>query len=203
MRGRKLTTYDHRTEKIFVKNLWSAEAVFDSNGFHPRIKDYFTKLKAQLTGEEEIRNVQNRPLNPPCNEDLLYVSRTKYSQGWHGINNEIEVQNTLRQLGFTVLHPEERTFSEQAALFSKARVVVGEFSSAMHNTLFSPAHTKVICLNWINNYQTEIARLQSHHIGYIRPSDGIFRDSIWQASGKQLMEFDPSHVARVIKTELG
>lgn len=203
MRGRNIATYDHLTEKLHVRNLWSVSAVFNANGFHPRAKDYLTDLSTRLTEEEEKKKHLQQPFNHPCSEDFLYISRTRCGQGWHGINNEIEVQNALSQLGFLIIHPEQHTFPEQVTLFSKARIVVSEFSSAMHNALFSSAGTKVICLNWINNYQTEIARLQGHRIGYIRPRDGVFRDSTWQALGKQLMEFDPLHVAQVIKNEIG
>jgi capsular polysaccharide biosynthesis protein len=63
----------------------------------------------------------------------------------------------------------------QIRLFSHASVVVGEFGSGMHNTVFSPRDTKIGVLGFNNLVQSFIAALRSQRIAYLRvdyDSDG-------------------------------
>lgn len=58
------------------------------------------------------------------------------------------------------------------AAFAGAKLIVGEFGSALHNAIFSPKGTTVLGMNHINSCQTRIAQLRRHRIGYILPADG-------------------------------
>lgn len=68
-----------------------------------------------------------------------------------------------------------------------ARFIVGECGSAMHNAVFCRPGTTVVCLNWINGYQSQIATLMGLTQGYILPADGQPRDTARLRSGDRPM----------------
>jgi hypothetical protein len=110
-------------------------------------------------------------VSPRADRKNLYVSRVAPSIFRELINRE-EIEGIAVEEGLTLVRPELLTIQEQMNLFAGAKLVVGEFGSAMHNTLFSGAGTRVLCLNWINELQSRIARLKSHSVGYLLPSNG-------------------------------
>jgi capsular polysaccharide biosynthesis protein len=52
----------------------------------------------------------------------------------------------MSEYGIEIVEPHKYSQEEQIKLFSEASFVIGEYGSAMHNTLFSPPETKVIVL---------------------------------------------------------
>ncbi|KMM17097.1 hypothetical protein SYNGFB01_06270 [Synechococcus sp. GFB01] len=59
------------------------------------------------------------------------------------------------------------SWREQIAMFSRARVVVGEHGSAMKNLLFAPAGAAAVVINFLNNTQASIAALRDQHYLYV------------------------------------
>lgn len=105
----------------------------------------------------------------------LYLSRARF-WGAKRLLNEPEVEALMRDLGFTVVHPETLSFPEQMRLFRAAEVIVAEYGSVLHNALFARPGTRVIAINRHNWLQGEIARIRRHSLAYIPPSDGVWRD---------------------------
>lgn len=58
--------------------------------------------------------------------------------------------------GFEVVAPETLDLAAQVALFRSARIVVGEYGSAMHNTIFSAPGTVVGMIGWWSHIQTHL-----------------------------------------------
>lgn len=114
-----------------------------------------------------------RPFHHPTanHSGELFVSRVAPNP-FRELVNQAEIEQIASDHGLTLIKPETLTIPEQIARFAHARLVVGEFGSAMHNTLFSPMRTHVFCLNWINPLQSHIGRLKHHHVGYLLPSGG-------------------------------
>jgi hypothetical protein len=138
------------------------------------------KLLLPSLGRHYIYNQQvNRYLdsftstfNVITNTPHIYVARRSKSV-WRCMENASEIEDIARLNGFAIIYPEELTFKEQVEIFSSARIVTGEYCSALHNTLFSPAETKVLSLNWINSCQSAIAAFRQQLIGYQMPIGGI------------------------------
>jgi Glycosyltransferase 61 len=100
----------------------------------------------------------------------LYLSRSHH-KGGHEIENEIEVESTLSNAGFTIVHPQEMSLLQQLALYSDAECIVSLYSSALHNTIFAPRGTAVFCFGWMNRCQSGIAALRGQPTAYMSPSD--------------------------------
>jgi O-antigen biosynthesis protein WbqL len=73
------------------------------------------------------------------------------------------------------VHPQRLSLREQLTLFDGAEVVAGEYSSALHNTLFCRPGTRVISLDFYSWYQSAIGRLRQQPHGFVAPDDGKFR----------------------------
>ena len=108
---------------------------------------------------------------PDAPRPRIFVSRRRQS-AFRTLDNAAEIEAIAREEGLAVVYPEDHSLREQVAIFRHARLVAGEFGSALHNAIFSPAGTTVLALNWINAYQSRIARLKGHRIGYLLPESG-------------------------------
>lgn len=145
--------------------------------FHPRMNDFVSHLLAHPHVAAAAASV--RPA------ERLYITRrafrdrsTSYSRT---IANEEQVVDLMTEFGFTTIAPEELPWEEQIALFSRARIIVGESGSGLHNTIFSPADARVVCLNPENQLQMSIAALRDQIV-------------INQVSPKRTVEASTSYV---------
>jgi capsular polysaccharide biosynthesis protein len=129
--------------------------------FHPAMCEFVGWL---LEHPLVVAATQARTNSP----ELIYVTRknfrdvsTSYARS---IANEDQLIELVETMGFTVLSPEELAWHDQISLFSQARVIAGEDGSGLHNAIFSPAETTVICLNPANQVQVSIAALRGQQI---------------------------------------
>ncbi|MBT9611017.1 MAG: glycosyltransferase family 61 protein [Aquabacterium sp.] len=82
-------------------------------------------------------------LMPPVNQTArkrIYVRR---NSGLRKLVNDQQISETLTKAGFTVIAPEELSFSEQVRLFSQAELVIGATGAAMANLMFCPPGSRV------------------------------------------------------------
>lgn len=82
----------------------------------------------------------------------LYVSRSRLRTG-SSLANAAEIEGIAREGGYRVVHPERLGVAAQVELFGGAASVVGEGGSAMHNTVFSPAGTRVAVLQAADDHR--------------------------------------------------
>jgi hypothetical protein len=82
------------------------------------------------------------PADPATFPARLYLSRAR-TGGGSSLVNHMEIEALAVRRGYTVVHPETLPFGQQVALFAGATHVIGEAGSALHDTVFSPAGTRV------------------------------------------------------------
>jgi capsular polysaccharide biosynthesis protein len=97
------------------------------------------------------------------------------SVGENGLENEAEVEQLFIQLGFTVIQPHLLSIEQQIRVFSGARVIAGAYGSGLHNAIFAGRDTRVIAINFANDYQSKIGRLRGHRLAFVAPAGGGFR----------------------------
>jgi hypothetical protein len=122
-------------------------------------KKYWDLLKHSLLQDQKgARTLRRR----------IYVSRSRFKKG-RTFNNALAIESYFLQAGWDVLHPELLTLSEQAQIFSEASVIVGDDGSGLHNSIFSPPDTKVLCLNFdrINLFHASVAQVMGHALSYL------------------------------------
>ena len=76
----------------------------------------------------------------------LYLSRRRLKKQFRKLVNREEVSEMILSYGFTEIFPEDYSLEEQLKLYKNAELMVGEFGSALHNSLFSSKDLKVISL---------------------------------------------------------
>lgn len=105
--------------------------------------------------------------------ERIFVSR-RYWQGGRAIDYHNELETIMASLGFMIIHPQTLSLREQAWIFSRAKVVVGEDGSALHNIIFSPPGTRLGVLmhaNRTNLWHAGICHLLGHQIAYAQLPD--------------------------------
>jgi capsular polysaccharide biosynthesis protein len=118
---------------------------------------------------EDIRQFSTLEAGPCTRIFVSRVARNPFRE----MVNQAEIEQIALEEGLMLIQPETLSIPEQIAHFAQAKLIVGEFGSAMHNTLFSPPGARVFCLNWINPLQCYISQLKRQHVGYLLPSSGV------------------------------
>jgi capsular polysaccharide biosynthesis protein len=90
------------------------------------------------------------------------------------------------QEGFELVDPHGLSIDEQAALFGEAAVVIGEYGSALHNSVFSPAGAVFGVLNAPGVEQTRLCAAFQQPIVYMPSSSTT---GAWSLSEPQLRSF--------------
>ncbi|EQB17313.1 glycosyltransferase family 61 protein [Sphingobium lactosutens] len=119
----------------------------------------------------------------------IFVERRVES--YRVLANADQLRDIAASHGFESVSPERLPLQEQIALFADARHIVGEFSSAMHNALFSPAGCRVMAMNYLAECQSRIGNFRRQRVGYILPENGVvsYDPSI---TGVRHFEIDPA-----------
>jgi O-antigen biosynthesis protein WbqL len=99
----------------------------------------------------------------------IFISRLKNGRSFRLMENESELMRLAESFGFQRFHPEDWSWPDQVRIFAAATHVIGEYTSALHNTLFSPPGTKVLSLGRLNNAQQAIADAMGHDLAFVLP----------------------------------
>ncbi len=78
----------------------------------------------------------------------IYIERSSKSRG---IKNKLEVEMSLKQLGFTTIKPELMTFEDQVSVFKGATHIVGATGAAFANCVFCKDDSKILILTSDND----------------------------------------------------
>jgi capsular polysaccharide biosynthesis protein len=125
-------TVKHRAvllKEVFVSNRHNAESTYAASPNHRQVfADLFHKLPASNPAESKF--------------ERIFISRGVSRN--RDIKNRTALELALRDLGFTIIRPEEFSFERQARLFSQADIIVSEFGAVMANVVFCRPGTKII-----------------------------------------------------------
>jgi hypothetical protein len=100
----------------------------------------------------------------------VFLSRGRLKQQRVLVNRD-DVEDIAAERGFAVVSPETMPFQEQVSLFSGARLIVGEYGSALHGCVFSGAGAVVCGLRGNARHpsfiQSGIGAALRQHTGYV------------------------------------
>lgn len=157
--GARLLIYDDKRENLLLRRALLPGMLVSSTS---HLHDLFTST-LRLLGLESSTGAEPRR--------RVFITREGL-RSFRTLRNEAELAAAALDFGFEVVRPEAMAWPEQVRMFRSASHVVGEFSSALHGTMFSPAGTKVVCFHWLGPVQSAIAASLGHQIGYILPREG-------------------------------
>jgi capsular polysaccharide biosynthesis protein len=113
-----------------------------------------TALKRGLLANTEIKSAER-----------IYVSRRRLVS-FREMSNEEEIEAALAPLGFAIIYPQDLTFDQQVAIFSRARVVVGQHGAGLTNAAFASPGCLVIDVfpgHWSTRWMLRLTQLFGHH----------------------------------------
>lgn len=172
--------YDPMTEYVAART-----AIFLS------APDHFLQPSASADFLNFARAQQGR-VGRQGGERLFLPSRHRKS--FRRMENELEISRIFKRYGFRTLRPENLPWPQQVRIFHAAEAVAGEMNSTLHNTVFSPAGTKVIAMNPLSDFQAAIAASHGHALGYILPEDGRIRAFNPNDHSEQRYRINPDEV---------
>ncbi|MGU3287269.1 glycosyltransferase family 61 protein [Methylobacterium mesophilicum] len=117
--------FDMKPGQTFYDTIWPA--------------DIFGMVRDRI-----LERARERGVLSERNDRRLFISRKAFTQ--RVLENEQEVADRLRPLGFEVIYPETLSFLEQVALFHSAALVVGSSNSSLNNALFSRPGCQILGL---------------------------------------------------------
>lgn len=168
LKGWPILVYDRFTQHVEVENLIMPTMFHDGYQFHPKfnalIEQHVRWARNSLGGR--YRSLRGRAPRK------IFISRRDVISCFRNLTNFADLEKVALARGFEIVRPQEMSWRRQVELFSYADCIVGEFGSGMHNALFAPAGTTVICLNWIVEVQSRIANFRHQSVGYLLPQDG-------------------------------
>ncbi len=101
----------------------------------PLMRDAWQHMKH--FAEANADRADAKRLEDFSNCDKIFISRRHWHDPRRQICNIDEVAKLAVSNGYTVLHPEQFSLFEQATIFRRARAIIGEDGSALHNIIFS------------------------------------------------------------------
>ena len=122
--------------------------------------------------------------------ERVFLSRSGL-KSFRTLSNEDELAAIAAEFGFVRVKPETLAWDDQVRLFAGATHVIGEVSSALHNTLFCRPSARVIGLNWMAGIQSGLSAAAGHEIGYLPAKDGVITTFRPGWTETQPFEIDP------------
>lgn len=124
---------------------------------HPACAEIFAAVRERCRDDETPRR-------------RLFVTRRGAAVTWPRVFLEAEAaEQAALDAGFEVVEPSALTIPEQVGLFAGARVVVGEFGSALHNAVFCRPGAVVGAIGARNQVQSAISALCELRQSYLEP----------------------------------
>lgn len=142
------------------------------------VRDALTRLKTGL-----IKDAPALDFGP-----RIYVSRRGVRRERRPITNLDPFEALLRKAGFREVRPENHSVAEQAAIFSRARDIIGLDGSGLHNSVFASPGARVISVGPRGNlFHLALAHTMDQQVLYVRSahSEQVKRP-FWRGGGKEL-----------------
>jgi capsular polysaccharide biosynthesis protein len=128
-------------------------------------------------------------------ESRLFLSRAG-SSPLRALANRSEIESMARDAGYAIVQPETLSIPQQIALFSGARIFVGEYGSALHNSVFAAPGAVACGLRGTSRHpsllQSGIATALGQHAAY------VFGDTTGQ-DVEQRFTIDPRLFAKAVE----
>jgi capsular polysaccharide biosynthesis protein len=162
LRPDQLVIYDYWRELIHADHLLLPTGLRAEN----RLAPCFAQATAFWTGRARVA----AGAGPSAFGSELYLSRFS-APPTRDLVNRNEIEAMARHCGLAPVRPEMLSIGEQIGLFSGARLIVGEYGSALHNAVFAAPGAAVCALRGTSGHpsfvQSGIATALGQDLGYV------------------------------------
>jgi len=157
---------ERRIRYAYGKEVLQADMVILPSGFRSddRLNAGFADATrfwiSQLAGAPPVADPVER----------IFISRAG-APGERVMHNRSVIEAIASARGFRIISPETLDIAEQLRIFSRAKILVGEYGSAMHNSVFAPRSAKICVLRGTSRHpgfvQTGLCTAMGQRIGYV------------------------------------
>jgi capsular polysaccharide biosynthesis protein len=123
---------------------------------HPQLVRDLLKQKQETSEDTSLKKDDGNLINTT----KLYIARSKLTTNVRHLKEEIEIEECLQGLGWTIFHPQEHSIKHQLKVYEICKVICGEEGSAMHLLFGLGIHAikKVILLtqSYKNNFTLQL-----------------------------------------------
>ena len=132
-----------------------------------RLGDRLARCFGAATAFWVARLTRHMPA-PRRRPTTLYLRR---AGGSRTLRNRERIEAMAQEDGFTMIEPETLTVPDQIALFTGARIIAGEYGSALHNAVFAGPGATICALRGTARHpslvQSGIATALGQNLGYV------------------------------------
>ncbi len=154
----KTLTFDSEQSSLRLRRAILPTHCHNYYMFHPLAKNLFENLKERA-----------QPIAPTQPAEFIFLSRAEVSSNRRVIGFTA-IEEHAASLGATILRPETISWREQLGYFAGAKLVVGEYGSGLHNTVFSGEDVRTLSINRLQFLQSFIGALNRQRLTYVLPS---------------------------------
>ncbi len=164
--------YNLQEADVIIDKLIVPSLLHNYYMFHPAANSYVDFVLSHCLERVPVTNfINNKSFE---DGDLIYVSRHNFrnkSITLRSISNEDNVHSIVQDNGFKIICPELLSWVEQVRLFAKAKIIVGEAGSGLHNTIFSDQNAVVLSFRPNNHIQATIGALREQTLVQLCPTE--------------------------------
>jgi capsular polysaccharide biosynthesis protein len=136
-----------------------------------RTSPLFARAVRTLAARITARHAMSTAADSPC-PTRVFLSRARSGREARALRNRARIEAMAAEAGFAIVHPEHMPLIDQVRLFAGASHIMGEYGSALHGTIFSPAGTVVAALRGTGSpiagfLQSSIGRALRQPTGYV------------------------------------
>ena len=157
----RLEFFDSQKEAVQLRYAAIPTLTTFDDFFHQFTNDIFEEIVDQAL-----------PAGAGVGAPRLMISRALFSNPFshnRRCENELRLAEiAAREFDFSVVANETLPWATQIALFSSAKVIVGEYGSGLHNAIFAPAGTRVGAIGINAITQSAIGAVRGHQNAYLR-----------------------------------
>ena len=158
--------YDVNNQRVAVKRLCIPSYPFSrTHDYNSVAKNFFNGMRPRVTGARKI-----------C------ISRKRMEHQSTGTAKSFPERDVFEALailhGYEMVYPEQLQLHDQINLFASARVVVGEFGSALHNSIFCGPKTVVGATGFFSDAQLRLSSILDHVNVYVPQEWEEYREGV-------------------------
>ncbi len=158
----QVATYDVRTETCHVARALVPTAFRGDGRANTLLAAAARSFREAVLGEAGACVTATR---------RLFVSRRNWGNDSRTLTNARAVEAQLAEDGFEIVYPEEMGIPDQVRMFSEARMLVGEYGSGLHNSIFCGPDATVIALRGTAGHpgflQSGLCAALGQRMGYV------------------------------------
>ena len=153
----QLFYYDATTQHLTFSSASVPTYAHANYHFHPHSAAYWPTIPADRSSRR------------------LCISRLNFEGRTDGVLKNFVDRALFERMatdrGYELVYPERLSLRAQMEIFAEASHVIGEYGSALHNTLFSPTETVVGAIRCPNDVQLRISALKQQKTVLCMPQD--------------------------------